>query len=74
MGEQLECLWVRIIDGLCHLDDIVVGVCCRPPDQDEQVDEVFFEELEVASHSQAMVLAEGPQATWCLLQGQHSRV
>lgn len=56
------------------MDNVIVGVYCRPPDQDEQVDEMFFEELEVASHSQAMVLVGEPQAMWCLLQGQHSRV
>lgn len=26
-----ESIWVRIMDGLCHVDDIVVGACCRPP-------------------------------------------
>lgn len=36
-----ESLWVRIMDGLCHVDNIVVGVCCRPPDQ-EEADEMFF--------------------------------
>lgn len=55
MGEQLECLWLclgigdvpiellwlRIRDGLCHMDDSVVGVCCRPPDQEEQVERCF---------------------------------
>lgn len=39
-----------------------ICVCCRPPDQEEQIDEMFFEELEVASHSQAVVLVGGPQA------------
>lgn len=24
------------------MDDIVVGVCCRPPDQEEQVDEMVL--------------------------------
>lgn len=51
----IESLWVRIKEQ-DNVDDIVVSACCRPPDQEEQVDETFFEELEVASHSQAMLL------------------
>lgn len=51
----VESLWVRIKEQ-DNVDDIVVSACCRPPDQEEQVDETFFEELEVASHSQAMLL------------------
>jgi len=34
----------------------VVGVCYRPPDQEEQADEAFYRQLKAASHSQAQVL------------------
>ena len=36
--------------------DVVVGICYRPPDEEEEVDEAFFIELEEASCSQALVL------------------
>ena len=36
-----ESLWVRI-KRQTNMVDIVVGVCYRPPKQEEEVDEVFF--------------------------------
>ncbi|KAK4805875.1 hypothetical protein QYF61_025742 [Mycteria americana] len=38
--ERVECLWVRI-RGKANKADIVVGVCYRPPNQDEETDELF---------------------------------
>ncbi|GAB0209507.1 mitochondrial enolase superfamily member 1 [Grus japonensis] len=38
------------------MGDTVVGVYYRPPGQDEEVDEAFCRQLEVASQSQALVL------------------
>ncbi|GAB0199938.1 mitochondrial enolase superfamily member 1 [Grus japonensis] len=38
------------------MGDTVVGVYYRPPDQDEEVDEAFYRQLEVALRSQALVL------------------
>lgn len=38
------------------MGDTVVGICYRPPDQEEQVDETFYTRLEVASYLQALVL------------------
>ena len=38
------------------MGDTVVGVYYRPPDQEEEVDETFYKQLEVASQSQALVL------------------
>ena len=38
------------------MGDTVVGVYYRPPDQEEEVDEAFYRQLEVASQSQALVL------------------
>lgn len=38
------------------MGDIVVGFCCRCPDQEEQVDEAFYKQLETASRLQALAL------------------
>jgi len=38
------------------MGDIIVGVYYRPPDQEEEVDEVFYKQLQTASQSQALVL------------------
>ncbi|GAB0208601.1 hypothetical protein GRJ2_003325800 [Grus japonensis] len=38
------------------MGDTVVGVYYSPPDQEEEVDEAFYRQLEVASQSQALVL------------------
>jgi len=53
--EQAERLRVRI-KGQAHTGDIIVGVCYRPPDQDVEVDEAFYRQLQAASQSQALVL------------------
>jgi len=36
--------------------DILLRVCYRPPNQDEEVDEVFYKRLAEVSHSLALVL------------------
>jgi len=38
------------------MGDVVVGVYCRTPDQDEEADEAFYRQLKVTSQSQALVL------------------
>jgi len=38
------------------MGDVIVSVYCRPPDQEEEVDEAFYKQLQVASQSQALVL------------------
>jgi len=48
--EQVESLWVRI-KGQAHTSDITVGVYYRPPDQEEEVDEAFYRQLQAASQS-----------------------
>ena len=54
--EVVESLWVRI-KGQAHKGDITVGVYYRPPDQEEEeVDEAFYRQLQAASQSQALVL------------------
>ncbi|GAB0179537.1 T-cell activation Rho GTPase-activating protein-like [Grus japonensis] len=51
---RVECLWVRIREK-ANKADIMVGVCYRPPNQDEEVDKIFYKQLEV-SRSLALVL------------------
>jgi len=54
-GQPTESLWVRIKEEKGK-GDIIVGVCYRPPDHKEQVDEALYRQLEEASNSQAVVL------------------
>ncbi|PKU35454.1 dtw domain-containing protein 2 [Limosa lapponica baueri] len=53
--EPTESLRVKIKEQT-NMDDIVVGICYRPPDWEEQVDEEFYRHLGAASHSQALDL------------------
>ncbi|KAK4806205.1 hypothetical protein QYF61_001128 [Mycteria americana] len=53
--DRVECLWVRI-RGKANKADIVVGVCYRPPNQDEEADKLFYKQLGEASRSLALVL------------------
>ncbi|KAK4829639.1 hypothetical protein QYF61_005850 [Mycteria americana] len=46
--DRVECLWVRI-RGKAKKADIVVGICYRPPNQDEATDELFYKQLGEAS-------------------------
>ena len=64
--EGVESLWVRI-KGQPHLGDVIVGVYYRPPDQEEEVDEAFYRQLQAASQSQALVLMgdfNHPDISW----------
>ena len=45
---NLESLWAKI-SGRADKADILVGVCYRLPNQDEETDEVFYEQLAEAS-------------------------
>jgi len=53
--EPTESLWVRI-KGRAGIGDIIVGVCYRPLNQEDQADEVLYRHIEAASHSQALLL------------------
>ncbi|KAK4818853.1 hypothetical protein QYF61_020072 [Mycteria americana] len=53
--DRVECLWVRI-RGKANKADTVVGVCYRPPNQDEETDELFCKQLGEASRLLALVL------------------
>lgn len=44
------------IKGRANRGDILVGVYYRPPDQEKEVDEPFYRQLQVASRLQALVL------------------
>ena len=52
---QVESLWVKIKDQSSK-GHVMVGVCYRPPDQEEAVDEAFLLQLQEVSHLQALVL------------------
>ena len=52
---KVESLWVKI-RGRAEKADILVGVCYRPPNQDDETDEVFYEQLAEAAQSPALVL------------------
>ncbi|GAB0205257.1 hypothetical protein GRJ2_002991300 [Grus japonensis] len=64
--EPTESLWVRI-KGSAGTGDIIVGVCYRPPDQEDRADEAFCRQIGAASCSQALVLMENfshPDICW----------
>ena len=52
---EVESLWVKIT-GRADKADILVGVCYRPPNQDEETDGVFYEQLAEAVQLPALVL------------------
>ncbi|CAM5085999.1 unnamed protein product [Natator depressus] len=53
--EKPECLWIKF-RSVCNKSDVVVGVCYRPPDQGDEVDEAFFRQLTEATRSHALIL------------------
>ncbi|GAB0210105.1 hypothetical protein GRJ2_003476300 [Grus japonensis] len=53
--DKVECLWVRM-RGKANKADILLGVCYRPPNQDEEADEAFYKRLAEVSQSLALVL------------------
>ncbi|TRZ16353.1 hypothetical protein HGM15179_010754 [Zosterops borbonicus] len=53
--DGVECLWVRI-KGKANKADIVLGVCYHPPNQEEEVDNLFYKQLETVSGPSALVL------------------
>ena len=54
-NDKVECLWVRIGGKACR-GDILVGVCYRQPNQDEEMDEAFYEQLVEVTRSPALIL------------------
>lgn len=60
-----ESLWVRIrredFEG-----DAMVGTCCRPPDEGEEMGKAFFKQLEEVSGLQTLVhmVSTGSTVLW----------
>ncbi|CAM4377561.1 unnamed protein product [Caretta caretta] len=54
-SEKPESLWIKF-RSLSNKGDVVVGVCYRPPDQGDEVDEAFFRQVAEATGSHALVL------------------
>ncbi|KAK4816346.1 hypothetical protein QYF61_015660 [Mycteria americana] len=54
-GYKVECSWVRM-RGKANKADILLGVCYRPPNQDEEAGEAFYKQLAGVSQSLALVL------------------
>ena len=53
--DKVEFLWVKM-RRKANKADILLGVCYRPPNQDEEVNEVFYKRLAEVSQSLALVL------------------
>ncbi|KAK4820564.1 hypothetical protein QYF61_001627 [Mycteria americana] len=53
--DKVECLWVRM-RGKANKADILLGVCYRPRNQDEEIDEAFYKQLAGVPQSLALVL------------------
>jgi len=53
--EPMESLRVKI-KGRAGTGDIRLGVCYRPPEQDERADEAFYRHIRESSRSKALVL------------------
>ncbi|KAG6931740.1 hypothetical protein G0U57_001044 [Chelydra serpentina] len=54
-AEKPESLWIKL-RSVSNKGNVVVGVCYRPPDQGDEVDEAFFQQLTEVTRSQALVL------------------
>ncbi|KAJ7421788.1 hypothetical protein WISP_41181 [Willisornis vidua] len=55
INNKVECLWTRIREK-ANKADILVEVCYRPPNQDNEGDELSYKQLADASRSTALVL------------------
>ena len=53
--DRVESLWVRI-KAKANKTDIIVGVCYRPSNQDEEVDKTPYRQLGEVSRSLPLVL------------------
>jgi len=61
MDEELtKSLWIRI-KGRAGPGDRTVGVCYRPPDEEDRADEALYRQIGAASCAQAHVLMGGLQ-------------
>ena len=55
--DKVECLSIKM-EGKTNKADILLGVCYRPPNQDEEVDEVFYKRLAEVSQMLALLLMD----------------
>ena len=72
---EVESLWVKI-KGQAGKGYTDVGGYYRPPDQEEEVDEAFHKQLEIAACSQALVLIGDfnyPDICWMTNTARHAR-
>lgn len=53
--ESAKNLWIKI-RRQTNMGAVVVGIYSRPPDQDEDIDKAFFQQLEEALCLQILVL------------------
>jgi len=53
--EPIKSLWVKI-KGRARTGDIIVGVCYRPSDKEDQADKALYRQTGAASCSQALIL------------------
>ncbi|TRZ06605.1 hypothetical protein HGM15179_020502, partial [Zosterops borbonicus] len=70
--DEIECLWVRV-KGKANKADIVLGVCYPPLDQEEEVNNLFYKQLENLSGSSALVLVGDfnlPDICWELITAE----
>ena len=64
--DRVESLWVRI-KATANKTDIILRVCSRPPNQDEQVDKTLYTQLGKVSRSLPLVLTGNfnfPDISW----------
>ena len=53
--DRVESIWIRI-KAKANKTDVTVGICYRPPTQDEEVDERLYKQLDEVSRSLLLVL------------------
>ena len=59
-NDKIESLWVRI-SGKANKASVLVGVCYRLQNQDEEMDEEFYRQLTEVAKSSVLVLVRGLQ-------------
>ena len=55
VDDRVESIWIRI-KAKANKTDVTVGVCYRPPTQDEEVDERLYKQLDEVSRSPPLFL------------------
>nr|XP_048691935.1 uncharacterized protein LOC125630279 [Caretta caretta] len=55
LQEKPECLWIKF-RSMSNKGDVLVGICYRPPDEGDEMDEAFFRQLMEVTRLQALVL------------------